>query len=269
MSEPLIFDRHGPIAVITLNRPARHNALTPELICRLADAFDTFEADPALRVAILTGAGDRSFCVGGDLELTLPLLTGARAPQTKWDHRLVENREILFRSTFKGVQATKPVIAAVNGYCLAGGFEMMLSADIRIATDQAQFGLPEAQHALIPFAGALVRLPRQLPHAVAMEMLLTGDQMQVDRLYTLGLINRVVPSDQLMQTAMSVAERIAANGPIAIADIKRITFDAIGQTFNQGFALETEAMDRVMATQDAREGPQAFMERRKPEYAGQ
>lgn len=269
MNKPLIIDRHGPIALITLNRPDRHNALSPELICRLADAFDMFEADPLLRVAIITGAGDHSFCVGGDLELTLPLLSGARAPETEWDHRLAANREILFRSTFKGAQGTKPIIAAVNGHCLAGGFELMLAADIRIASQGAKFGLPEAQHALTPFAGALVRLPRQLPYAVAMELLLTGDQMQADRLFALGLINRIVPSDQLLQTAMSIAERIAANGQFAMSEIKRVTFEGAGRTYEEGFALETETMERVMATQDAREGPLAFMERRKPKYINQ
>lgn len=269
MNEPLIIDRHGSIAVFTLNRPDRHNALSPELICRLADAFDMFEADPSLRVAIITGAGDQSFCVGGDLELTLPLLSGARPPENEWDRRLAANREVLFRSTFKGVQGTKPIIAAVNGHCLAGGFELMLAADIRIASEQAMFGLPEAKHALIPFAGALVRLPRQLPYAIAMELLLTGDQMQADRLFALGLINRVVPSDQLLQTAMSIAKRIAANGSVAISEIKRVTHEVAGRTYDEGFALETEAMDRVLATQDAQEGPLAFMERRKPEYNSQ
>jgi enoyl-CoA hydratase len=264
MTAPLLFDRQGQIAIITLNRPKHHNALSPELICRLADTLDEFEADPDLRVAIITGAGDKSFCSGGDLEQTLPLLTGARTPETKWDRRLSKSRDILFRSTFKGVRSSKPIIAAINGHCLAGGFEFMLSTDIRIASDRARFGLPEAQHALIPFAGALARLPRQLPLAVAMEMLLTGDQVNAQKLYDLGLLNRVVPAQEVIGEALKIADRIAANGPIAISEIKKVTHEAAGCTFEEGFALETEAMDRVMATADAREGPRAFMEQRAP-----
>ena len=268
MTTPLLYDKNGPIAVITLNRADRHNALTPEMICRLADAFDDFEADPDLRVAVITGAGDGSFCSGGDLALTLPLLTGARSPETDWDHRLAADREILFRSNFKGAHNIKPVISAINGHCLAGGFELMLATDIRIATERARFGLPEARHALIPFAGALVRLPRQLPHAVAMEVLLTGDQIGVERLHDLGLINHVVAQEEVMPTAMAIAERIAANGPVAIAEIKRTTSESTGRPLEEGYRIETESMNRVMATEDAREGPRAFMERRPAVFRG-
>lgn len=268
MALPLIFETRGAVALITLNRPERHNALNPEMICRLADAFDRFEADPELRVAVITGAGEGSFCSGGDLELTLPLLTGARQPETEWDHRLAANREILFRSNFKGAHSVKPVIAAINGHCLAGGFELMLATDIRIAADHARFGLPEVRHALIPFAGALVRLPRQLPHAVAMEMLLTGDQVQASRLLALGLLNQVVPPQEVLPAALRVAERIAANGPLAIAEVKRATAEAAGRPYAEGYAIETESMDRIMASEDAREGPAAFLQRRAPAYRG-
>lgn len=269
MTAPLLFDRQGPIAILTLNRPEQHNALSPELICRLADALDQFEQDPDLRVAIVTGAGNKSFCSGGDLELTLPLLSGARAPETDWDRRLASNRDILFRSTFKGVRSVKPIIAAVNGHCLAGGFELMLSTDIRVASDQARFGLPEAKHALVPFAGSLVRLPRQLPYALSMEMLLTGDQETAERLQHFGLINHLVAPADVLPKALSIATRIAANGPVAIREIKRAVHDATGRSYDEGFALETSAMGRVMATADAREGPRAFIERRKPQFTGE
>ncbi len=268
MSLPLTYETRGAVAVLTLNRPERHNAMSPEVVCRLADAFDRFEADPEMRVAVLTGAGTGSFCSGGDLELTLPLLSGARVPETEWDRRLAADREVLFRSTLKGAQGTKPVIAAINGHCLAGGFELMLATDIRIAADYARFGLPEARHALIPFAGALVRLPRQLPHAVAMELLLTGDQVEAGRLLALGLLNRVLPGNEVLPAAMAMAERIAANGPLAIAEIKRATAESLGRPLGEGFAIETESMDRVMSSDDAREGPRAFMERRAPVYTG-
>ena len=268
MTEPLLFEARGAIALITLNRPERHNALTPEMVCRLADAFDRLETDPALRVAVITGAGRKSFCSGGDLELTLPLLSGARAPQDDWDRRLVASHDALFRSNFKGDAAQKPLIAALNGHCLAGGFELMLASDIRVASDLALFGLPEVRHALIPFAGALVRLPQQLPHALAMEMLLTGGQMPVGRMAAHGLVNHVVPVEAVLDKALAIADRIARNGPLAIAEIKRVTAFARGRPQSECFAAETDSMDRVMASQDAREGPAAFMQKRDPRYLG-
>lgn len=264
----LTTEDRGAVRLLTLNRPDRHNALSPELICRLADALDAAATDDAVRALVLTGAGSGSFCSGGDLALTLPLLTGARVPETEWDHRLAADRDILFRASFKGWDFPKPVIAAINGHCLAGGFEMMLGTDIRIAADHARFGLPEAKHALIPFAGALPRLPRQLPRAIAMEMLLTGDQVTAERLAHHGLLNAVLPGEEVLPAALDMADRIAANGALAVAEIKRTVDAAQGRTLDEGMALETAAMDRIMATEDAREGPRAFMERRKPVYRG-
>ena len=264
----LTCEHHGPVALVTLNRPDRHNALSPELICRLADLFDTLATDDAVRVVVMTGAGEKTFCSGGDLELSLPLLSGARAPETEWDRRILADRSLVFRAGLKGETFPKPVIAAINGHCLAGGFELMLGTDIRIAAEHAMFGLPEAKHALIPFAGALARLTRQLPQPIAMEMLLTGDTVPAARLAETGLLNRVLPADDVLPAALDMAQKIAANGPVAIEAIKAVTQSAIGRPLAEGFAIETEAMDRVMATEDAREGPRAFMERRKPVYRG-
>lgn len=264
----LLCDITDGVALVTLNRPERHNALSPELICRMADLFGGLRDDDAVRVVVLTGAGDKSFCSGGDLAKTLPLLTGARVPEDHWDRRLVADRDLLFRSAFKGWDFPKPIIAAINGHCLAGGFEMMLGTDIRVASDVALFGLPEAKHALIPFAGALARLPRQLPQAVAMELLLTGDTMTADRLAGLGLVNHVVPAPEVVPRAMSIARRLAGNGPVALVEIKRTVMAVTGRPFDEGFALETAAMDRVMDTEDAREGPRAFVEKRSPVFVG-
>jgi len=264
----LLSETRDGIRLLTLNRPDRHNALSPELICRLADALEAAAKDDAVQVLVLTGAGERSFCSGGDLELTLPLLSGARDPETEWDHRITRDRDIVFRASFKGWHFPKPVIAAINGHCLAGGFEMMLGTDIRIAADHAKFGLPEAKHALIPFAGALPSFARQLPQAVAMEMLLTGDMVGADRLATHGLLNRVLPGSEVLPAAMEMAGKIARNGPLALAEIKRAVTKAQGQPIETGWNIETEAMNRIMASEDAREGPRAFMERRAPMYRG-
>lgn len=268
MTLPLLYESQGPIAVITLNRPERHNAMSPEVVCRLADAFDAFEANKSLRVAVLTGSGEGSFCSGGDLELTLPLLSGARQPETEWDHRLAANRDALFRSALKGPALTKPIIAAINGHCLAGGFELMLATDIRIAAEHARFGLPEARHALIPFAGALARLPRQLPPAIALELMMTGDQTDAATLLGHGLLNRVLPGPGVLPAAMDMARRIAANGPVSVSEIKRAVYQSVGRPLEDGYRIETESMDRVMATEDAREGPRAFMQRRRPVFTG-
>lgn len=264
----LLSETDDGICTLTLNRPERHNALSPELICRLADTLEAMARDDEVRVLILTGAGGASFCSGGDLALTLPLLTGARAPETEWDRRIAADRDIVFRASFKGWHFPKPVIAAINGHCLAGGFEMMLGTDIRIAADHAQFGLPEVRHALIPFAGALPALPRQVPEALAMEMLLTGDTVSAQRLQDAGLVNRVVAADQVLAAAHEVAARIAANGPLAVAEVKRAVALARGRPVEEGWQIETDAMDRVMASEDAQEGPRAFIERRKPDFRG-
>ena len=264
----LTCERRGQVAIVTLNRPERHNALSPELICRMADLFETLRDDDAVRVVVLTGAGEKTFCSGGDLELTLPLLTGARRPEDAWDRRLDGDRSLVFRSGLKGWEFPKPIVAAINGHCLAGGFELMLGTDIRIASENALFGLPEVQHALIPFAGALARLTRQLPQAVAMELMLTGDPVSAERMAALGLVNRCCSPGEVLPVALAIAERIATNGPLAVTAIKEVTTATIGRPLAEGYEIETYAMDRIMATQDAREGPHAFMERRKPIYHG-
>lgn len=234
----------------------------------MADQLEELRLENAVRVVVLTGAGEKTFCSGGDLELTLPLLTGARLPEDEWDTRIVADRNLVFRSGFKEWEFPKPIIAAINGHCLAGGFEMMLGTDIRIAAEHSLFGLPEAKHGLVPFAGALARLTRQMPQAVAMELMLTGATKTATELAAFGLLNRVLPQAEVVPAAMDLAAQIAANGPLAVREIKAATLAAQGLPLADGFEIETKAMDRVMATQDAREGTQAFMDRRVPIYHG-
>lgn len=268
MSAPLLIDRQGAVTILTLNRPEARNALSPELTCRLADAIDAAAADPGVRAVILTGAGDKAFCSGGDLALALPLLSGARQPETDWDHRFLADRGIDTRIAFRGFEMLKPVIAAVNGACMAGGMEVLLGTDIRLAVPGARFALPEAARGVIPFAGALVRLPRQIPHALAMEMLLTGAAIDAESALRAGLISRIVEPAALLPAALEIAHRIAANAPIAVQEIKRTVTAASGLTLDRGYALEDTAKSIVMATEDAREGPRAFMQKRAPVYKG-
>ena len=265
---PLLFERRGHVALITLNRPHRHNAMNPEVVCRLDEAFAMIRNDPHLRIAVITGAGDRSFCSGGDLATTLPLLSGARLPEDDWDRRLLADPAMIWRTTFKGLDFHKPVIAAINGTCLAGGMELMLGTDIRIAARHAVFGLPEAKRGLIPFSGALARLARQIPQALAMEILMVGDPIDADTALRCGLVNRVVAGEDVLPVALDLAERIAANGPLAVREIKKTVMASSGLPLDEAYVLENASMDVVMQSADAREGPAAFVEKRQPIYRG-
>jgi enoyl-CoA hydratase len=238
------------------------------MACLLADALAEAAEDDAVRVVVLTGAGDRAFCSGGDLALTLPLMTGARAPQDEWDRRLLDDPGVISRSAMRDWAFDKPVISAVNGACLAGGMETMLATDLRIAAEHAVFGLPEVKRALIPFAGSLVRLPQQIAHCHAMEFLLVGDSIGAADAFRMGLVNQVLPAAQVLPRAMQLAAGIAANGPVAIREIKRTMRASIGVSQSEGFGLEDASKAVVMATEDAREGPLAFMEKRPARFVG-
>ena len=267
-SLPILTQVDGAVLTIIFNAPERRNALSPEMLCRLADAVIAFQADPALRVAIITGAGDRAFCAGGDLARTLPLMTGARAPEDDWDRRVLHDPVVMPASGLRDHPIDKPIVAAINGVCLAAGFELLLGTDLRVAAEHASFGLPEVQRALLPFAGAMVRLPRQIPQALAMELLLTGEPIGANEALRFGLINRVVAADQVLPVARAWAERIAANGPLAVQAVKRTVLAASGLPLAQGYELENDAKRLVLGTEDAREGPRAFMEKRPPSYRG-
>ncbi|MFV0244437.1 MAG: enoyl-CoA hydratase/isomerase family protein [Qingshengfaniella sp.] len=268
MTAPLRIDREGGVTVLTLSRPEARNALSPELACRLADAMEDAAGDPDVRAVVLTGAGDRAFCSGGDLALSLPLLSGARAPENDWDRRFLQDDGVNARIAQRGFAMNKPVIAAVNGACMAGGMEMLLGTDIRLAVPHARFALPEAARGVIPFAGALVRLPRQIPYALAMELLLTGDSFDAEMALRAGVINRIVAPEALMDAAMAMAGKIAANAPVAVQEIKRTVVAVSGLPLDEGYTHEDRAKATVMATDDAREGPRAFMEKRAPVYRG-
>ena len=268
-SLPFIYEKSGAVAMFTLNRPAARNALTPELVCRFADAIRDFVEDPVLRVGILTGTGDKAFCAGGDLGTMLPLVSGDRPAADDWDRRVLDDPFVMAASSLRDFPIDKPLIAAINGACMAGGLEIMLGTDIRIAAEHAVFGLPEVRRGVIPFAGSLVRLVRQIPHGLAMELMLTGDAVTALQAQRFGLINHVVPAIDLLPKALEIAHRIAANGPLAVQAVKRTVRDTSGLPLEQAYALENEAKRVVMASHDAREGPRAFMEKREARFKGQ
>lgn len=268
MSPPIRVETQGGIQVITIDAPRRRNALTPEMLCRLADTFMGFSANPALRVAIITGAGDQAFCAGGDLGRTLPLMTGDRDAEDEWDRRLLADPQVLAASGLRDHPMDKPIVAAINGSCMAAGFEMMLGTDIRIAAEHAQFALPEVQRAVLPFAGSMARLPRQVPHALAMRLLLTGEPIDAAEAWRIGLINEVVARNEVMPRAMDIARRIERNGPLAVQAVKRTALASSGMPLSDAYALENAAKREVLATTDAREGPRAFVEKREPRFEG-
>jgi enoyl-CoA hydratase len=265
---PLIYETKDGVAYITLNRPEARNALTPELVCRLADAVQDYAADDRLRVAIITGAGDKAFCAGGDLGTMIPLLSGARPPADEWDRRVLADPAVMAASSLRDFPLYKPVIAAINGFCLAAGAELILGTDIRIAAEHATFGFPEAKRAVIPFAGSMVRLPRQIAYAQAMEMLLTGEAIDAQEAYRIGLINHVVPAAAVLPKAEALAKRIADNGPLAVRKIKETVVRGSGLTLEEGYAIENECKRIVLDSEDAKEGPRAFIEKRPPRYFG-
>jgi enoyl-CoA hydratase len=266
--EVLLTGIRDHVAHMTMNRPHVHNALNPELMVRLARMWHQLLADDQVRVVILTGAGERAFCAGADLGRLIPLLSGARAPEDEWDREIIGRPEVIEHAVLKGIDFFKPVIAAVNGFCVAGGMELMLASDIRVAVDSASFGLQEVKWGIAPLGGSVARLPRQMPWCKAMETLLTGNRFDAQEAWRLGLINYVVPRDQLMMKAGQLAAAIAENGPLAVRVVKEGALRCAGTTLEQSFAIELELRPIVEGSADAREGPRAFMEKRKPVFKG-
>ena len=266
MSE-LSFDKRDGVAVVTFNRPAKKNAFTPEMVVRLAESWMEFRDDDSLRVAVITGNGD-TFSAGADLGRMIPLLTKARPPDDEWDRKLLANPALFQTAILRRFELWKPVIAAVNGAALAGGCEMLQATDLRLAAPEASFGLPEPKRGIVPGGGSLVRLARQIPYVRAMQILLTGDAMPASTALEVGFVNEIVPREKLLDRAFELAGRIAENGPLAIRKIKEAVIRSQGRPLEEAFAIEDECSREVMRSSDAREGPRAFMEKRKANFTG-
>lgn len=262
-------ENDGGVAVVTLNRPEKHNALNAEMMVRLAEAWDQIARDDSARVVLLTGAGERAFCAGADLGSLAPLATGAKAPETAFEQRWVdEHQSLVDRALLRRTDFHKPVVAAVNGLAVAAGFELMLSADIRVASTASTFQLSEVRHGLIPSGGSLARLPRQIGWTNAMEIILAASVIDAERALSMGLINRVVASADVRATARALCGRIAEGAPLALTKAKEAVLRSSGRGLPEAFEIEQACQAVVMASQDAREGPLAFMERRAPQFTG-
>ncbi len=265
----LLAERRDGIMILTMNRPAVKNSLSPRMLVELAAAWHEFRDTRDLRVAILTGAGDEDFCAGGDLQLTMPLITGARKPEDEWDDKLMGDLQQFLDAILRGFELYKPVIAAVNGRALGGGTELTNAVDLRVAAEHAVFGTPEAKVGLLPGGGSLTRLPRQIPYCKAMEMLMIGDTFSAAEALEMGLLNYVVPGAQLLDKALELAGKLAANGPLAVQKVKEGILRSSGLPLEKAYQVENEVSAVVMQSRDAREGPRAFKEKREPDFTGE
>jgi enoyl-CoA hydratase/carnithine racemase len=256
---PIDVERDGHVAVITINRPEARNALDPEHQDALGAAVAAFEADDELRVAVLTGAGDSVFSAGADLKTLIPsfrdrVRAGEEPP---WNF-----------GGFTAVERAKPMIAAVNGHALAGGCEMALACDIRLASPNATIGLAETKWAIIPGAGGTVRLPRAVPLGLAMEMILSGEPIDAAEAHRVGLVNRVVPAESLRAEAVRLARTIASRGPLAVRAARASVLAGLGTDERTAMRTEFGHFLDVLRTDDAVEGSTAFAEKRDPVYRG-
>jgi enoyl-CoA hydratase len=260
-------ERIGHVALITLNRPEVRNALNPEVMCRLDEAWTEVAGDDGIRVALVTGTG-KAFCSGADLGNLIPLNTGTRPAADDYDRRYLADRSIGDRAILRNNDLDKPVIAAINGDAVAGGCELVQGTDLRIAAAGARLGVQEVKWGLFPMGGSSVRLPAQLPYAVAMEWLLTGRLVPAERAYELGFVNKVVPASEVVAEAIALAEVIAANGPVAVRAIKASAKACLGRPEAEALDLELQHGSPIFRTEDAVEGPRAFMEKRTPNFTG-
>ena len=253
-TEPAVLrERRGRILIITLNRPEQRNAVNAAIAQGVAAALDDLDGDPELSTGILTGAG-KGFCSGMDLKA----FRAGERPH-------VEGRG------FAGIverAADKPLIAAIEGFAVAGGLEVALACDLIVASKGARLGIPEVKRSLVAAGGALRRLPHTLPRNVANELALTGDPIDAERAHALGLVNRLTEPGEALDAALELAETIAANGPLALAATKRVMVESADWPDSEFFARQREIIDPVFNSEDAREGATAFAERRDPVWKG-
>jgi enoyl-CoA hydratase len=252
----------GHVLVVTMNRPEAKNALSAEMLVGMADAWDRIDSDPEIRVAVLTGAGG-VFCAGADLKAMNNAQDTSDAAR-----RFREDSGLAWKALLRHHQLTKPLIAAVEGYAVAGGTEILQATDIRVAGEGAIFGVVEVTRGLFPLGGSTVRLRRQIAHTKAMELLLTGDTISAAEAERIGLIGRVVPDGTALEAALGIADRIARNGPLAVQAVKRSVQATEGLPEQEALKVELEIGLPVFGTADAKEGTRAFKEKREPHYEG-
>jgi enoyl-CoA hydratase len=247
---------NGHVLVVTMNRPEAKNALSPEMLVGMADAWDRADSDTDVRAGV--------FCAGADLKAMNDSQNQSDAAQ-----RMRGDAGLAWKALLRHHRLTKPLIAAVEGYAVAGGTEILQATDIRVAGESAIFGVVEVTRALFPLGGSTVRLQRQIPYTKAMELLLTGETITAVEAERIGLIGRVVPDGSALETALAIGERIAANGPLAVQAVKRSVQATAGLPEEEALKIELEIGLPIFGTADAKEGTTAFKEKRPPQYTGQ
>jgi enoyl-CoA hydratase len=260
----LLVEREGPVVTLTMNRPERRNAMTLAMFARLADAWDEIDADPDVRVCILTGAGDH-FSAGMDLRA----MAGDAGDGDDYDVKGRMERDgsdWIYDGLLKTRHPRVPVIAAVEGNAIAGGTEILQGTEIRVAGESATFGVSEVRWSLYPGGGSAVRLARQIPFTEAADILLTGKHVTATEARALGLIGHVVPDGTALERAREIAATVAANGPLAVEAVLRTLRETSGMTEEEAFAFELPLIRSVFSSEDAGEGPLAFTQKRAPDY---
>ncbi|MFF9912547.1 crotonase/enoyl-CoA hydratase family protein [Streptomyces sp. NPDC013457] len=260
-TEHLTVQREGATLVLTLNRPEAKNALSLPMLVGLYDGWQEADADDTIRSVVLTGAGG-SFCAGMDLKA----LAGKGMEGERYRDRMNADPDLHWKAMLRHHRPRKPVIAAVEGYCVAGGTEILQGTDIRIAGVTATFGLFEVKRGLFPIGGSTVRLPRQIARTHALEMLLTGRPYGAEEAARIGLVGRVVPDGTALEAALAVAEQINACGPLAVEAVKASVYETAEMTEGEGLAAELKRGWPIFETADAKEGARAFAEKRPPVY---
>ena len=251
------YKKEGKIATFTLNRPEVFNAQNLQFLKELHEAMVDFRDDPDLYVGIITGAGDKAFCAGADIKEVLPFLKENRGKP--W---------VLPTTPSRGMDIWKPLIAAINGLALGGGLELALACDIRIASEKARLGVPEVGLGILPGAGGTQRLSRMIPWCKAAELLFTGKPIDAKEAYRIGLVNEVVPPQEVMPRAREWADRICKVSPLAVRAIKEAMIRGSNMTLDDGLRLEDSLESYLLGTEDFEEGVAAFEEKRKPEFKG-
>jgi len=265
--ESLLVERRGSTVVLTMNRPDRRNALSLDMIVRMADAWDAIDGDDGVRAAVLTGA-EGSYCVGGDLQAGW--MGGNRSAEpTDHEKRATADPGLIGKGLLLSYWLHTPLVAVVNGDCMGGGCEMLQQTDIRIAEEQARFGVPEVKRGLIAGAGSTMRLKRQIPYAVALEMLLTGRILDAEEALRWGLVTHVVPTGEGMAKGLEIAEVLAAAGPLSVRNTKASAIETGWLPEDEARKIEGRYAGEVTRSKDAQEGMRAFAEKRTPTFTGE
>lgn len=267
MTEPAVLtERDGHLLVVTLNRPERQNAINGEMLVRMLDAFVEADENPDVRAMVLTGAGG-NFCSGADLKEMAGGHQGA-AGDIDVQARLAEDPDLPWKALLRSWRPHVPIIAAMEGTAIAGGTELLGATEIRVAGRSARFGISEARWSLYPMGGSAVRIPRQIPWTVACELLLTGDHISAERALELGLVGHVVDDGAALDKATEIGRRICANGPLAVSSILRTLRETNGMRESEALEHEFTYGWDVFGSEDAKEGPRAFKEKRTPVFKG-